>query len=94
MRFSYILIYLAVINVIGSIVNIADKSKAKRGKWRISEATLWGIGFFGGAPLSYITMKAIRHKTKHISFMVGMPLLSVIQIAALILIYIKYFMGG
>ena len=89
MRFEFLIYYLIIINIIGVIINCIDKHKAKHNKWRIKEATLWIIAILGGAPFTYITMKAIRHKTKHTSFMIGMPLLSVIQIAAIIYLYIQ-----
>ena len=81
--------YLLFINLTGAFVNIADKYKAKKNKWRGKENTLWLIAVLGGAPLSYITIKSIRHKTKHKSFMIGMPLLSVIQIALIIYLITK-----
>ena len=89
MKFDYILYYFVAVNLLGIIVNCVDKYKAKRNKWRIKEATLWIIGIIGGAPCSYLTMKLIRHKTKHKSFMIGMPLLAVVQIIILILSFIK-----
>lgn len=88
MKFDYLIYYLIVINVIGVIINCLDKYKAKHNKWRIKEATLWIIGLIGGAPLSYLTMKTIRHKTKHKSFMIGMPILAIMQISGLIYLYI------
>lgn len=87
--FKYILIYFAIVNIIGALVNCIDKIKAKNSAWRIPEATLWSLGIIGGALGSYIAMKTIRHKTKHKSFMIGMPILIVIQIALLIYIFIK-----
>ncbi|MBR7060347.1 MAG: DUF1294 domain-containing protein [Eubacterium sp.] len=83
MKSEFLLAYFIAINIIGIIINCADKHRAKRGKWRIKEATLWIIGLLGGAPCSYITMKIIRHKTKHKSFMIIMPLLALIQIVIL-----------
>ena len=84
MTFEYIIAYFAVFNILGALINIADKYLAKHNKWRIRESTLWSIAILGGAPLSYITMKAIRHKTKHKSFMIGMPILAIIDVIALI----------
>lgn len=86
--YKYILIYLVIINLLGAFVNIIDKQKAKHKKWRIPEATLWLFGILGGSFGSYITMKAIRHKTKHKAFMIGMPLLTVIQTAILIYFFV------
>lgn len=89
MNTKIVLVYFAIINLIGLVINITDKIKAKHNKWRIKESTLWLVAIIGGAPLSYLTMKAIRHKTKHKSFMIGFPILSIIDIALLI-----YLMGG
>ena len=83
MAVKILIAYFIVINLVGMLVNIADKQKARQNKWRIKEQTLWAVALLGGAPLSYITMKTIRHKTKHISFMVGMPILALLDIAAL-----------
>ena len=87
--FKGAIVWFAIINIIGSAVNIADKAKAKRGKWRIKERTLWAIALLGGAPGSYLTMKLIRHKTQHSSFMAGFPVLSIIQMALLCYLYYK-----
>ena len=62
---KYYLIYLAVMSVIAFILYFADKKKAQNGKWRIKEATLLSIGFFGGAVGGLAAMKIFRHKTKH-----------------------------
>ncbi len=77
-----IALYFLCVNLLGIIANCDDKHRAKRQKRRIPERTLWHIAFFGGAPASYITMEIIRHKTKHKRFMIGMPILSVIDLAA------------
>ncbi|MBE6742156.1 MAG: DUF1294 domain-containing protein [Ruminococcaceae bacterium] len=87
MKLEYLIYYFAFINLVGIIVNIADKIKAKHNKWRIRESTLWIIGILGGATGSYITMLLIRHKTKHKSFMLGMPVLALLNIAMLIYLF-------
>ena len=87
MKFEFIAAYFIAINLTGIFINCIDKYKAKHNKWRIKEATLWIIGPLGGAPLSYLTMKLIRHKTKHKGFMIGMPLLAIIDIAGLIYLF-------
>lgn len=71
---KFVLIYIAVISLVAVVITIADKLKAKRDAWRIPEATLMLIGLFGGALPMYVTMKTIRHKTKHKKFMIGLPL--------------------
>ncbi len=86
MYINPIIIYFVAINILGAIINIIDKQRAKKNKWRIKESTLWLIGILGGALGSYITMKAIRHKTKHNNFMIGMPMLVIVNITILVLL--------
>ena len=87
---KYALIYLAVISLIAIIVTVADKSKARRNKWRVPEAALLGISALGGSVAMFITMLLIRHKTKHVKFMLGIPLIIALQIAAIVVIIIKF----
>ncbi len=79
-----ILIYLVVMNIIGFAIMGIDKSKAKRGAWRIPEKTLFLIAILGGSIGSLLGMKQFRHKTKHKSFTIGMPAILIVQ-AAIIL---------
>lgn len=67
------MVYFAAVAVISIILTVYDKAAAKRGAWRISEAMLMAVGFVGGALPMFITMKIIRHKTKHAKFMLGLP---------------------
>ena len=73
--------YLAIISLISMIVCIYDKKISKRGnvKLRIPEKTLFIWSALGGAVVMYITMQIIRHKTKHPSFMIGIPVIIVLQ---------------
>ena len=72
--FNLLLIYLAVISLVSVVITVADKVSAKRGGWRVPEATVMTLGLFGGALFMYVTMKTIRHKTMHKKFMIGLPL--------------------
>lgn len=60
-----------------------DKQKAKRHKWRISENTLILISILGGSIGSIIGMQLFRHKTKHMKFKLGLPIILIIQIILL-----------
>ncbi len=71
--------WLASISLIAVVVTIIDKWKAKRGVWRISEATLLMVAALGGSAAMYVTMLVIRHKTKHVKFMLGIPLILLFQ---------------
>lgn len=69
-----VIIYLIAVSLVAVLITAADKLAAKKGAWRVPEATLMLIGLFGGALPMYVTMKTIRHKTKHKKFMIGLPL--------------------
>ncbi len=75
--------YLGVISVIAVVVTIADKVKAKRGAWRVPENTLLLLSALGGSVAMLVTMLLIRHKTKHLKFMLGIPIIIVLQIPML-----------
>lgn len=75
----YFYVYLAVINLAAVIITIYDKIRAVRHKWRIKEFTLMTIAVLGGSVCMYITMQLIRHKTKKLKFMLGIPVIIVIQ---------------
>lgn len=85
------LAYLAVISLISVIVCIYDKKISKKNKvqLRIPEKTLLFLSLIGGSVAMYVTMMLIRHKTKHVKFMLGIPLIIILQIAiALAVIYL------
>lgn len=79
-----ILIYLVIMNIIGFASMGIDKSKAKRGAWRIPEKTLFLIAILGGSVGSILGMKQFRHKTKHKSFTIGMPAILLVQAAVIL----------
>ena len=80
-------IYLIVINVAAFLLMLIDKVKAKKNLWRIPEATLFLVAAVGGSIGSLLGMYTFRHKTKHIKFTVGMPLILAAQVIACILIW-------
>ena len=83
---KYLLIYLAVINVIALIVMAADKRKARHNRWRISERTLFLLALTGGSIGVLAGMKLFRHKTRHLSFTLGIPAILIIQLLFVYLI--------
>ena len=76
------LIYLCIINAAGFMLMLLDKWKAKKNLWRIPEATLFMVAILGGSIGSLLGMYAVRHKTKHLTFTVGMPLILALQVMA------------
>lgn len=78
--------YLVLVNAAALALMLADKKKARRGAWRIPEATLLGIAVFGGSIGAIIGMYLFRHKTRHLKFSLGLPLILAVQIGLLTLI--------
>lgn len=79
-----VLIYLAFINVVAFFVYGIDKWKAKKDKWRTSEATLLWLAVIGGSIGAWMGMKMWHHKTLHKKFRYGLPLIIIMQIAVVI----------
>lgn len=73
--------YLITVNIVSFILYGIDKYKAKRGKWRISEATLLAMAVIGGSIGAWTGMKVWHHKTMHKKFTIGVPLVFVLQVA-------------
>ena len=81
---KYLALYLLFINVISIVLCLADKLKAKLDGWRIPEKTLFITSLIGGSVGMYITMQLIRHKTKHKRFVIGLPIIILVQCALLL----------
>ena len=79
-----LLYYLAIINIITFIVYGIDKLKAKKGEWRIQEATLLLPAIIGGGIGAWCGVKVWHHKTLHKKFRYGIPLIIAIQIVIII----------
>jgi len=80
-------IYLVAMNVVTFFMYGIDKWKAKRSKWRISEATLLGMAVIGGSIGAWLGMRVWHHKTMHKKFQLGIPLILIIQLAIVIWLY-------
>ena len=78
---SYLIYYLLAINAVAFIMYGIDKYKAKKAKWRISEATLLLLAVLGGSLGAWMGMKVWHHKTMHKKFKYGIPAILLIQIA-------------
>jgi len=81
---QYIWIYLAAISIFAIFLTLRDKSAAKRHKWRVKENTLLLVSVLGGSVAMFLTMQVFRHKTQHRKFMIGIPLITILQIAAVL----------
>ena len=86
---SIFLAYIAIISLISVIVCIYDKkiSKKNRVELRTPEKTLMLLSALGGSVAKFITMQIIRHKTKHVKFMLGIPLIIIVQAVIVFLLF-------
>jgi len=85
--FAVIIGCFVLINLAGLCLMGIDKRRARLGKWRIPERTLFLIALLGGSIGSLIGMYLFRHKTRHLKFVIGMPLILICQGALLIWIF-------
>lgn len=86
---TVLLVWLAVINLLTFIVYGADKRRARKGKWRVSEKTLFLLPLLGGSIGALLGMRVFHHKTKHWYFVWGIPAILLAQIALAVWIYTK-----
>ena len=75
-----------MINIAAFALFGADKRKARRGDWRISEKALFLSAVLGGSLGALIGMRLFHHKTKHWYFVIGIPAILVLQIIGYVLI--------
>ena len=76
-----IICYLIAINIATFLLYGIDKYKAKKGRWRISEATLLTMAAIGGSIGAWTGMRIWHHKTMHKKFKYGIPLIIILQVA-------------
>lgn len=81
--------YVLVMSIIGFLSMYIDKRKAIKHQWRIPEKTLFIIALLGGSIGSNLGMKICRHKTKHWYFVIGMPVILILQIIIVIGVGLK-----
>lgn len=79
--YHYSLYYLLVVNTLTFLLYGIDKHKAKKARWRISEATLLMMAVIGGSIGAWAGMRLWHHKTMHKKFKYGIPLIILLQIA-------------
>lgn len=78
--------YILIVNLLAFVTMGIDKHKAKAGRFRIPEATLFILAFIGGSIGSITGMFFFRHKTKHWYFLLFMPIILILQIASIIIL--------
>ncbi|MGL5380707.1 DUF1294 domain-containing protein [Clostridium sp.] len=74
------MLYFIIINIFSFIVMYIDKQKAIHCKWRISENFLMSLAIIGGSIGIYLGMNTFNHKTRHLKFKVGVPIIILLQL--------------
>ena len=86
-----VLIYLITINALGFLLMLIDKQNAKKNAWRIPERVLMAVAAVGGSLGCLCGMYLFRHKTRHIKFSVGLPILFAVQAVLLYIAALTFF---
>ena len=84
---QYSLYYLLAVNSLTFLLYGIDKYKAKKGRWRISEATLLTMAAIGGSIGAWAGMRTWHHKTMHKKFKYGIPVIISMQIALVVYLH-------
>ena len=83
--------YVLFINVLAFVLYGIDKRRSQRKMYRISESTLLWMARLGGGIGSWAGIKAFHHKTKHTKFRVLVPLWTILWLAGIIYLIIKFY---
>lgn len=86
----FIIAYFVFISVASVILTVYDKYAAIKGKRRTPENTLMLFSALGGSVIMLAAMLIIRHKTKHIKFMLGIPIIILFQLMVVLWIICRY----
>lgn len=82
-------VYIIAVNIIGYAMMGIDKARARKGRWRIPEKSLFLVAIIGGSAGTNLGMKHFRHKTKHRSFVYGMPAIFLFQIMMAVMMFVQ-----
>lgn len=86
---SFLYYYLIFINCTAFVVYGADKAFAKLHSWRVPEIVLLLLAALGGSAGAFIAMQLFRHKTQHLKFIFGVPLIFFLQVALISYFFIR-----
>lgn len=79
-NYAVTICYIVIVSIISVIVTAKDKIRAINSGRRTPEATLLLLSALGGSVMMLIMMLLIRHKTKHKKFMIGIPIIIILQV--------------
>ena len=84
-----VILWVGALSLISFLVTVYDKWAAKHNpRHRTRENTLLFLSLIGGSVAMFATMLTIRHKTKHLKFMLGIPAIMILQAAAILAFFV------
>lgn len=83
----FYIFYFSIVSLFAIVLTIYDKRAAVKRRWRVPEATLLIVSAIGGSVAMLLTMLLIRHKTRHLKFMLGIPVIIILQLAAVFAVW-------
>lgn len=86
---TILIIYLVIINLAAFFIFGIDKRRAIKNRWRIAESTLFLLALIGGSVGAEAGMYVFHHKTRHLRFVIGIPLIFILQV--LIVFFIRQY---
>ena len=88
---QFFLLYLLLINALAFVLMLVDKRRARKNMWRIRESTLFATAIAGGSIGILTGMYAVRHKTRHQSFVIGIPVILAVQTVGFVLALMYFY---
>ena len=85
--YIYIGIYFVAVSLLATGLTVYDKNAARLNMRRIQERTLLLVAALGGSLVMLVTMRLVRHKTRHAKFMIGIPAIIILQIAVVLFVW-------
>ncbi|MBQ9950346.1 MAG: DUF1294 domain-containing protein [Clostridia bacterium] len=81
-------LYIIIISLVAVLLTLYDKAASKNKSVRVPERILLAMGILGGALAMFLTMILIRHKTHHVIFMAGLPLILILHVIIGIIVFV------
>ena len=85
---NILICYIILVNILGFALMGIDKRRARKNAFRVPEATLFSIAIIGGSLGSILGMQLFKHKTKHLTFKIGMPVIFLLQVLIIVLLVV------
>lgn len=76
-----VVVWILTVSAVAFALAGWDKSRARKGKGRVSERALLGAALLGGSPGLLLAMLFFRHKTRKLAFLAPFVVIVALQLA-------------